>query len=100
MGISASNPASEKEVSYEPSISHFSGWSVACDRACVADARAVAGQSAPAEPASAAAGAPPRLADGRPDLQGIWDFGTITPLERPRSTGNEGVFYRRGGGEL
>ncbi len=27
--------------------------------------------------------ASPRQADGRPDLQGIWDFRTITPLERP-----------------
>src|SRR5687767_6543065 len=25
----------------------------------------------------------PRTPDGRPDLQGIWDFRTITPLERP-----------------
>ena len=24
-----------------------------------------------------------RLADGRPDLQGVWDFRTLTPLERP-----------------
>ena len=25
----------------------------------------------------------PRLGDGRPDLQGVWDFRTLTPLERP-----------------
>ena len=28
--------------------------------------------------------APPRLSDGRPDLQGVWDFRTMTPLQRPR----------------
>jgi hypothetical protein len=26
---------------------------------------------------------PRRLPDGRPDLQGVWDFATATPLERP-----------------
>ncbi len=25
----------------------------------------------------------PRLANGRPDLQGTWDFRTITPFQRP-----------------
>ena len=26
---------------------------------------------------------PPRTPDGRPDLQGIWNFSSLTPLERP-----------------
>ena len=27
----------------------------------------------------------PRLPDGRPDLQGVWNFSTVTPMERPRN---------------
>jgi hypothetical protein len=30
----------------------------------------------------------PRTAWGKPDLQGIWDFRTITPLERPENLAN------------
>ena len=26
---------------------------------------------------------PPRTPDGKPDMQGIWDFRTVTPMERP-----------------
>ena len=52
----------------------------------------VAGQAAGQKPnvspnARAAAPKPPRAVprtpDGRPDMQGVWDFRTITPLERP-----------------
>src|SRR3984893_7007496 len=29
-------------------------------------------------------GAPARQPDGRPDLQGVWSFATVTPLQRPK----------------
>ena len=31
----------------------------------------------------------PRLANGQPDLQGTWDFRTITPLQRPTGLGDQ-----------
>jgi hypothetical protein len=34
--------------------------------------------------ASVKAGAVPRTPDGHPDFQGLWDYRTVTPLERPR----------------
>src|SRR5580765_7224175 len=46
-----------------------------------------AGQTAPvakAKTTAAAKGnAPPRTLDGHPDLQGVWDFRNVIPLERP-----------------
>ena len=39
--------------------------------------------------APAAAQDAPRTAWGAPDLQGVWDFRTITPLERPERLGDQ-----------
>src|SRR5687768_12123048 len=45
----------------------------------------VAGQAKPAPPAAKAAAAKnlPRTADGHPDLNGVYDLATLTPVERP-----------------
>src|SRR5215471_19980813 len=37
----------------------------------------------PAPKAAPKTAATPRTADGRPDLQGTWDFAQLTPFERP-----------------
>jgi hypothetical protein len=50
-------------------------------------APAAARASAPAAKASAV----PRTPDGRPDLQGVWDFRTITPMQRPTDLAGKDV---------
>jgi hypothetical protein len=49
----------------------------------VAVAVPVAGQSSAAPPKASISSTASRTADGHPDLQGVWFFGTLTPLERP-----------------
>ena len=55
----------------------------------------VAGQDHP-KPATAKSPAkpwtPPRTPDGHPDLQGVWDYRTLTPLERPKQLGTKAFF--------
>lgn len=36
----------------------------------------------------------PRLANGRPDIQGTWDFRTITPFQRPEDLADKEVLTR------
>ena len=42
----------------------------------------------------------PRTADGRPDLQGVWDFRTLTPLQRPEDRGDQAVLTAEEAAEI
>ena len=49
----------------------------------------LAGQAQSGEPAD---WTPPRTPGGHPDLQGVWDYRTMTPLERPTSLADKAFF--------
>lgn len=53
--------------------------------------QASAPNAKPAAPAKAGASVVRRTPWGHPDLQGVWDFRTVTPLERPKELGNKAV---------
>ena len=63
----------------------------------VAQSQATRGAPTP-RPAAAAQAKPavnPRTVDGHPDLQGIYDIATLTPLERPPMFGNNLTLTRQ-----
>jgi hypothetical protein len=56
---------------------------------------------APAKPGTTAkAYTPPRTADGQPDLQGVWNFATLTPLQRPGELAGKEFFTDREAAEF
>jgi hypothetical protein len=50
--------------------------------------------------AAAKSWTPSRMPDGQPDLQGVWDFRTITPLERPAGLGEKQVLTEEEAADL
>src|SRR5205814_5767671 len=55
---------------------------------------AAAAQAAKPAPKTTTTWTPPRTADGHPDLQGVYDVATMTPLERPAGLGDRLVLTK------
>ena len=61
---------------------------------------AMAPVAAQAQTAGADTPTPQRTAWGQPDLRGIWDFRTITPLERPSTLAGKEVLTEKEAAEV
>src|SRR5438067_7141288 len=95
MGIFASNRASEKEVHMSHRfLTSASGLTIVIAVALLGPVPAAAQSALSASKPTPATEAwiLPRTPDGRPDLQGVWDYRTITPLERPKELGTKEFF--------
>src|SRR5262249_34197613 len=67
-------------------------FAIACFLICALTIGVVAPAPSSAKTQPAVKDSIPRTADGRPDLQGIWSFATITPLERPPELADKEFF--------
>ena len=65
-----------------------------------APAAAQAASKTTAKKSAAKTWTPPRTPWGEPDLQGIWDFATITPLERPAELAGKEVLTEQEAAEF
>jgi hypothetical protein len=72
-----------------------SGLSVATASLTAQGAKPAPAAKAPAKPAAGTKQyVPPRTKDGKPDLQGLYDLATVTPLERPAEAGGRPVLTK------
>src|SRR5271169_1260425 len=54
-----------------------------------------AGTGATEKPPTAKSSGVPRTSDGHPDLTGVWDFATVTPMERPQELAGKALLSEK-----
>ena len=71
------------------------GAAIAAGCAVMYLAAPLSAQTQGARTATAKASSPARTPDGHPDLQGVWSFATLTPMDRPAEFKDKPVLSRQ-----